>query len=50
MDGPITTLYIHFGLKDGASKRWAPRNPGGRGSIPRLGSRRSSLISIEHAE
>ena len=26
------------------------RNPEGRGSIPRLGSRRSSLISIEHAE
>ena len=26
------------------------RNPEGRGSIPRLDSRRSSLISIEHAE
>ena len=26
------------------------RNPEGLGSIPRLGSRRSSLISIEHAE
>ena len=26
------------------------RNPEGQGSIPRLGSRRSSLISIEHAE
>ena len=26
------------------------RNPEGRGSIHRLGSRRSSLISIEHAE
>ena len=25
-------------------------NPEGRGSIPRLGSRRSSLISFEHAE
>ena len=26
------------------------RNPESRGSIPRLGSRRSSLISIDHAE
>ena len=26
------------------------RNPEGRGSIPRLGRRRSSLISIEHVE
>ena len=26
------------------------RNPEGRGSIPRLGSRRSLLISNEHAE
>ena len=39
-----------FGRGDGLEVEWRPRNPGGRGSIPRLGSRRSSLISIEHAE
>ena len=29
---------------------WTSRNLDGRDSIPCLGSRRSSLISIEHAE
>ena len=44
--------YYHYEYGEG---RW-PRGradvsePGGPGSIPRLGSRRSSLISIEHAE
>ena len=33
-----------------SSGKSTSRNPEGRGSIPRLGSRRSSLISIEHAE
>ena len=35
---------------DGLEVEPMSRNPGGRDSIPRLGSRRSSLISIEHAE
>ena len=35
---------------DGLEVEPMSRNPEGRGSIPRLGSRRSSLISIEHAE
>ena len=35
---------------NGLAVESSSRNPGGRGSIPRLGSRRSSLISIEHAE
>ena len=35
---------------DGLEVESMSRNPEGRGSIPRLGSRRSSLISIEHAE
>ena len=38
------------GRGDGLAVESRPRNPGNRGSIPRLGSRRSSLISIEHAE
>ena len=49
---PMTTKQCD-GAREG---RWPievepmSRNPEGRGSIPRLGSRRSSLISIEHAE
>ena len=35
---------------DGLEVEPMSRNPEGRGSIPRLGSRRSSLISIEHVE
>ena len=38
------------GRGDGLEVEPMARNPEGRGSIPRLGSRRSSLISIEHAE
>ena len=35
---------------DGLAVEPMSRNPEGRGSIPRLGSRRSSFISIELAE
>ena len=45
---PITP--INQGRGDGLEVESMSRNPEGRGSIPRLGSRRSSLISIEHAE
>ena len=38
------------GRGDGLEVEPMSRNPEGRGSIPRLGSRRSSLISIEHVE
>ena len=38
------------GRGDGLEVEPMSRNPEGRVSIPRLGSRRSSLISIEHAE
>ena len=44
------TIGKTIGRGDGLEVESRPRNPGGRGSIPRLGSRRSSLISIEHAE
>ena len=40
----------HTGRGDGLEVEPMSWNPEGRGSIPRLGSRRSSLISIEHAE
>ena len=39
-----------MGRGNGLAVEPTSRNPEGRGSIPRLGSRRSSLISIEHAE
>ena len=39
-----------LGRGDGLEVESKSRNPEGRGSIPHLGSRRSSLISIEHAE
>ena len=39
-----------FGEGDGLAVEPMSRNPEGRGSIPRLGSRRSSLIRIEQAE
>ena len=39
-----------LGRGDGLEVESMSRNPEGRGSIPHLGSRRSSLISIEHAE
>ena len=39
-----------LGRGDGLEVELMSRNLEGRGSIPRLGSRRSSLISIEHAE
>ena len=38
------------GRGDGLAIEPMSRNPEGRGSIPRLGSCRSSFISIEHAE
>ena len=38
------------GRGDGLEVEPMSRNPEGRGSIPRLCSLRSSLISIEHAE
>ena len=41
---------VNVGRGDGLEVEPMSRNPEGRGSIPRLGSRRSSLISIEHAE
>ena len=41
---------ITMGRGDGLEVELMSRNPEGRSSIPRLGSRRSSLISIEHAE
>ena len=41
---------IDIGRGNGLVVESWPRNPEVRGSIPRLGSRRSSLISIEHAE
>ena len=49
---PYKTPYVVWGLGrgDGLVVESMSRNPEGRGSIPRLGSRRSSLISIEHAE
>ena len=43
-------LWVYLGRGDGLEVKPMSRNPEGRGSIPRLGSRRSSLISIEHAE
>ena len=39
-----------LGRGDGLDVEPMSRNPEGRGSIPRIGNRRSSLISIEHAE
>ena len=45
-NSPTTTT----GRGDDLAVEPMSRNPEGRGSIPRLGSRRSSLISIEHAE
>ena len=39
-----------FRRGDGLEVEPMSRNPEGRGSNPRLGSRRSSLICIEHAE
>ena len=39
-----------LGMGDGLEVEPMSRNPEGRGSIPRLGNRSSSLISIEHAE
>ena len=39
-----------IGRGDGLEVEPMSRNPKGRGLIPRLGSRRSSLISIEHTE
>ena len=39
-----------YGRGDGLEVEAMSRNPEGRGSIPRLGSRRSLLIVIEHAE
>ena len=44
-DAPYKT-----GRGDGLEVEPMSRNPEGRGSIPHLGSRRLSLISIEHAE
>ena len=47
------TTYLRWprgGRGDGLEVEPMSRNPEGRGSIPRLGSLRSSLISIEHAE
>ena len=41
---------VTSGRGDGLEVEPMSRNPGGRGSIPRLGSRRSSLINIEHVE
>ena len=38
------------GRVDGLEVESMSRKPEGRGSIPRLGSRRSSLISTEHTE
>ena len=38
-------MYIDIGRGDGLEVEPMSRNPEGRGSIPRLGSRRSSLIS-----
>ena len=40
----------HYIRVNGLAVGAMPRNPEDRGSIPHLGSRRSSLISIEHAE
>ena len=41
----------HFeGRGNGLAVESSSRNPGGRGLIPRLSSRRLSLIYIEHAE
>ena len=39
-----------YGRGDGLAVEPMSRNSKGRGSIPSLGSRRSSLISIGHAE
>ena len=39
-----------LGRGDGLEVEPMSRNPESRGSIPPLGSRRSLLISIEHAE
>ena len=41
---------IFLGRGNGLALEPTSLNPEGRGSIPRLGSRRSLLISIEHAE
>ena len=46
-------FFSHYSVKgrgNGLEVEPISRNPEGRGSIPHLGSRRSSLISIEHAE
>ena len=45
-----TGVNLNIGRDDGLAIEPMSRNPEGWGSIPRLGSRRSSLISIEHAE
>ena len=45
----VYTHIIHV-RGNGLAVESTSRNPGGRGSIPHLGSRRSLLISIEHAE
>ena len=48
----MCNVSTRTGYREGRwpSGRAEALEPGGRGSIPRLGSRRSSLISIEHAE
>ena len=46
---PVRRIYLGGAMAYKAVETMS-RNPEGRGSIPRLGNRRSSLISIEHAE
>ena len=46
----VTISFLYTGRGNGLAAEPTSRNPEGRGSIPRLDSRRSSLTSIEHAE
>ena len=49
--GSMSMEYVsNTGRGNGLAVEPMSRNPEGRGSIPRLGSCRSSLISIEHVE